>query len=64
MTKQRHPPVHMRIPDIATARRCVRFVANDLRSHESPLTAEDLEYAVKVLIQHAKRRADGGRTKG
>lgn len=44
-------PVAERIPDRATASRCVDRVVQYLRVHESPLAAEDLRYAVDLLIK-------------
>ena len=43
--------VETRIPDAATARRCIDALADYLRrKDDSPLAAADLQYSVKVLI--------------
>ena len=44
-----------RIPDIATARRCIAGIVQHLREHNSPLAAEDLEYSVEAVLRDVQR---------
>ena len=47
--------VEKRIPDRATALRCIDSIARYLKDNESPLAAEDLHRSVDVLMSFAIR---------
>lgn len=50
-----YKPASERIMDHGAAWRCVRSIQEYLRQHESPLAAEDLDYAVTFLVNAAQR---------
>ena len=52
MNKQH--PVKDRIPDKRTASRCLKNIMEYLRTHENPLTAEDMAYSIQVLLKHER----------
>ena len=47
--KKKDEPVEKRIPDIATAERCINSAIELVSDEESPLFAEDLMYSIKLI---------------